>query len=127
MRTRPTSIGNLLLGQTRGRVLALLYGQPEEAYFARQIARHADTSVGAVQRELALLTGAGLITKSAVGRHIFYRANPVNPVFSELRDLVAKTTGVFKLLADALEPLSSRIETAFVYGSVAAHNDTATS
>ena len=68
MRTSLTSVGDLLFGQTRGRVLALLYGAPDETFFVRQISREVETSVGTVQRELALLADAGLIKRSAVGR-----------------------------------------------------------
>jgi predicted nucleotidyltransferase len=127
MRTSLTSVGDLLFGQTRGRVLALLYGAPDETLFVRQIARQVETSVGTVQRELALLTDAGLIKRSAVGSQVFYQANQEHPEFPELRALLAKTTGVFQMLKTALTPLSSRINIAFVYGSVARGEEKAAS
>jgi uncharacterized protein len=124
MRTPLTSVGDLLFGQTRGRVLALLYGAPDETFFVRQIARQVETSVGTVQRELALLTDAGLIKRSAVGSQVFYQANQEHPGFPELRALLAKTTGVFQMLKTAL---ASRINLAFVYGSVARGEEKASS
>jgi predicted nucleotidyltransferase len=127
MRTPLKSIGDLLFGQTRGRVLALLYGASDESFFVRQIARRIETSVGSVQRELALLTGSGLIDRSVLGAQVFYRANREHPAFAELRALLAKTTGVFQLLKTALAPLSARIDFAFVYGSVARGEDKAES
>jgi uncharacterized protein len=127
MRTGKRSLGDLLFGQTRGRVLALLYGRPDEAYHLREIARRTETSVGSIQRELSALADAGLISKSALGNQVFYRANAANPLFSDLRSLVAKTTGIFKLLEHALAPLSASIDFAFVYGSVATGQDTASS
>lgn len=122
-----TSGGDLLFGQTRGRVLALLYGASEESFFIRQIARQVETSVGTVSRELNLLADAGLIKRSAVGSRVFCQANQEHPDFPELRALVAKTTGVFQLLKTALAPLSPRIKLAFVYGSVARGEDKAAS
>jgi DNA-binding transcriptional ArsR family regulator len=119
MRTPVTSVGDLIFGQTRGRVLALLYGAPDETFFVRQIARQVETSAGTVQRELSLLTDAGLIKRAAVGSQVFYQANQEHPEFPELRALLAKTTGVFQLLKTALVPLLSQINLAFVYGSVA--------
>ena len=119
MRTVHTSIGDLVFGQTRGRLLALLYGAPDESFYVRQIARQIETSAGSVQRELALLTDAGLIERSVLGAQVFYRANREHPAFPELRALLAKTTGVFQLLKTALAPLAARIDFAFVYGSVA--------
>lgn len=127
MRTSLTSVGDLLFGQTRGRVLALLYGASDETFFVRQIARQVETSVGTVQRELALLADAGLIKRSAVGSQVFYQANQEHPDFPELRALLAKTAGVFQMLKAALVPLSSRITVAFVYGSVARGEERAAS
>ena len=127
MRTQQLSIGDLLFGQTRGRVLALLYSAPDESFFVRQIARQIETSVGSVQRELALLTGAGLIERSVLGVQVFYRANREHPAFQELRALLEKTAGVFQLLKTALAPLTARIDFAFVYGSVARGEDKAAS
>ena len=127
MRTQLASVGDLLFGQTRGRVLALLYGAPDEPLFVRQIARLAETSVGTVQRELALLTDAGLIKRSALGSQVFYQANQEHPDFPELRALLAKTAGVFQMLKAALAPFSARINLAFVYGSVARAEEKATS
>lgn len=127
MRTQLTSVGDLLFGQTRGRVLALLYGAPDETLFVRQIARQVETSVGTVQRELNLLADAGLIKRSTVGNQVFYQANQEHPEYPELRALLAKTAGVFQMLKRALAPLSSRIDVAFVYGSVARGEEKATS
>jgi len=127
MRTALTSVGDLLFGQTRGRVLALLYGTPDEPLFARQIARQVEISVGTVQRELTLLTDAGLIKRSALGSQVFYQANQEHPDFPELRALLAKTAGVFQMLKAALAPFSTRINFAFVYGSVARGEEKATS
>ncbi|HEY6447702.1 MAG TPA: nucleotidyltransferase domain-containing protein [Acidobacteriaceae bacterium] len=127
MSTVTPSIGDLLLGQTRGQILALLLGAPDESFFTRQIARQIETSVGTVQRELTRLTEAGLILRSALGSQVFYRANRDHPIFPELRALLAKTIGVFELLRNALAPLSARIDFAFVYGSVARGDDRAAS
>jgi predicted nucleotidyltransferase len=127
MRTPLTSTGDLLFGQTRGRILALLLSDPDQSFFVRQIARQIETSAGSVQRELAHLANAGLISRRVSGAQVFYCANRDHPVFEELRGLLAKTMGVFQLLKTALTPLSSRINFAFVYGSVARSEDKAAS
>lgn len=119
MRTTPQGLGGLLFGQTRGRILALLYGRPDQSFFVRQIARETRTSVGSVQRQLEALAEVELIHRSTTGRQVFYQANPDHPAFREIQTLVAKTTGVFHLLRSALLPLIDRISFAFVYGSVA--------
>lgn len=125
MRTTARSLGDVLFGQTRGGILALLYGQPDESFYVRQIARTLGTSVGAVQRELQNLEHVGLVDHARVGRQVFYRGSQDNPVFHDLRALLAKTKGVFHLLRSALEPLAKRIRIAFVYGSIAREEEKA--
>jgi predicted nucleotidyltransferase len=127
MRTVSTSTGALLFGQTRGRVLSLLFGAPDESFYIREIARQIETSVGTVQRELTLLAEVGLVNRSQRGNQVFYQVNREHPDYPELRALLAKTLGVFQLLKNALAPLKSRIDFAFVYGSVARGEDKATS
>jgi predicted nucleotidyltransferase len=119
MRTRGTSLENLLLGQTRGRILSTLYSAQDEAFFVRQIARSVKISVGTVQRELTTLSDAGLILRAQTGNQVFYRANRNHSVFAELQALLAKTVGVFHQLSDVLTPLAKGIQFAFVYGSFA--------
>jgi predicted nucleotidyltransferase len=127
MSTQLTSIGELLFGRTRGKVLALLFSAPDESFFLRQIARLVETSAGNVQRELSQLSEAGLITRSEIGSQVFYQANRELPEFPELKALIAKTTGVFQMLKTALAPLASRIAFTFVYGSFARGEEKATS
>jgi predicted nucleotidyltransferase len=127
MRTPTSAVGDLLFGQTRGRILATLYDKPDADFFVRQLARHINGSVGTVQRELATLTAAGLILREDRENQVFYRANQAHPVFAEMHSLLAKTAGVFHLLQNALTPLAQDIEFAFVYGSFARGEENAES
>lgn len=119
MGTNSKSLGDLLFGQTRGRVLALLYGMPDQTFFVRQIAREIGTSVGSVQRELETLSEVGLLNRTTIGRQVFYQANSHHPAFADVRSLIAKTSGIFHHLRSALAPLASQIIFALVYGSIA--------
>jgi len=87
----------------------------------------AQSGTGAVQRELAGLSDAGLLTVSKQGNQKHYQANANAPVFAELRGLVLKTMGLADVLRAALLPLAAQIDLAFVYGSVAKQLDTAQS
>jgi uncharacterized protein len=127
MSTGTSSLADVLFGRIRGAVLALLYGHADQSFFTRQIARQADASVGAVQRELENLVKVGLIVRSSLGNQVFYRADREAPIFSEMRALVNKTVGVFGVLRSALQPLSKRIAVAFLYGSIARQEETAQS
>lgn len=117
----------VLFGSTRRRVLAWLLGHADQAYYLRQIARQTGAAVGAVQRELELLTSAGLVRRTVQGRQVYFQANRDAPIFPELRGLFAKTAGLLDILRDALAPLGDAIQVAFVFGSAARNELRATS
>ena len=115
----PLSISDALFPLVRQRVLALLYGQAERSFYANEVIALAQSGSGAVQRELAGLSEAGLLTVSRVGNQRHYQANSACPVYAELRGLVLKTSGLADVLRAALLPIAAQISGAFVYGSVA--------
>jgi predicted nucleotidyltransferase len=120
-------LSTVLFGRTRSGVLALLYGQAEKSFYLREIARHIGASAGAVQSEMEQLCRAGLVTRTSSGHQVYYQANKASPVFGEMRALVTKTVGVFDVVRSALDAISAKIRVAFIYGSVARHEQTAES
>jgi predicted nucleotidyltransferase len=110
---------DVLFGRTRRSVLGWLYGHPDEAFYLRQIVRYTGAAHGAVQRELAALTGAGLLRRTVQGRQVYFQANRASPLFSDLQSILIKTTGLVGALREALRPLADRIVVAFVFGSAA--------
>jgi predicted nucleotidyltransferase len=120
-------VADALFSKSQQRVLGVLFGNPSRSYFANEIISLATTGIGAVQRELARLEAAGLVTVKRLGRQKHYQANAASPVFHELRGLVLKTSGVAEVLRAALAPLADRIDGAFIYGSLATGEDTAQS
>jgi len=117
-----------LFGKTRGALLKLFYGHPDESYYFQQIRRETGASgVGMIQRELETLVNVGLITKHRNGNKVYYRANQAHPTYPEMRALVGKTIGIFHILSLALEPVADRLRVAFVYGSVARQQEKAES
>lgn len=119
------ALSDVLFGQIRGGVFALLYGWADKAFYVRQIARHLHASPGSVRRELEKLAAVDLIVRTSLGNQVFYQVNRHHPVFSEMRALVNKTVGIFNTLRAALEPLSNRVCIAFVYGSIARQEERA--
>ncbi|HYC93429.1 MAG TPA: nucleotidyltransferase domain-containing protein [Thermoanaerobaculia bacterium] len=113
------SLADALFSGTRQRVLGLLFGHPERSFFATEIFQRAGSGRGAVQRELERLVDSGLAVVTRVGNQKHYQANAEAPIFSELRSIVLKTSGLAQPLCDALAPLAKKIELALVYGSVA--------
>lgn len=120
----PPSPADALFPKVRQRVLAVLFGMPERSFYANEVIALAQSGTGAVQRELAALTGAGLITVRKQGNQKHFQANSSAPVFADLRGLVLKTMGLADVLRAALAPLATQVDAAFVYGSVARQQDT---
>ena len=117
-KTEISILGTTLFGKTRRAVLALLYSHPDESFYLRQIARTTGAGMGALQRELKLLSEAGVIQRSEIGQQAFFKANADCPVFHELRNLIIKTFGVADVVRAALSPLADKIELAFIFGSM---------
>ncbi|WP_331344158.1 nucleotidyltransferase domain-containing protein [Cellvibrio sp. UBA7661] len=112
-------IAELLFSDYRRRVLGLLLMQPEQAYHVREIARLTQTQPGTLHKELSRLAEVGILEKMTQGNQVSYRANRQSLVFEELASIVRKTSGLADVLAQALLPLASQIELAWVFGSVA--------
>ena len=126
-RPQPGGVANTLFTKAQQRVLGVLFGNPGRSFFANEVIALAGTGTGAVQRELTRLASSGLVTVKRVGKQKHYQANEASPVFEDLRGLVVKTSGIADVLRVALAPLADRIGAAFVYGSVAKKEDTASS
>jgi predicted nucleotidyltransferase len=120
-------LANALFSNVQQRVLALIFGQPNRSFYASELIKLVGSGSGAVQRELARLEKSGLVSATRYGKQKHYAANQDSPIFEEIRSLVLKTVGLIEPLREALGPFGSKIEVAFVFGSVARGEDTAKS
>lgn len=102
-------------------------GHPGTQFHASEIIRRVGSGSGAVQRELEKLSDAGILNVTASGNRKLYYANRQSPIFAELRALIMKTAGLVEPLRLALAPFRTKIDLAFIYGSVAKGRDTAKS
>jgi DNA-binding transcriptional ArsR family regulator len=108
-----------LLPKTRQGILAATFVQPEKAWYVSELARRLRVPPSSLQRELRALSAAGILKTHRQGRMVYYQANADSPVFPDLRGLLLKTAGLVDVLADALRAVSSKIQFAFVFGSIA--------
>ena len=113
------SLAEVLFPEYRRRVLGLLLLHPGQRYHVREISRLTSTVSGTTARELSRLAEVGLLERTRTGNQVLYAANEQCPVFEELASILRKTSGLTDVLAQALAPLVSRIDTAFVFGSIA--------
>jgi predicted nucleotidyltransferase len=91
-------VADALFTKVQQRVLAVLFGNHERSFYATELIALACSGSGAVQRELAQLELAGLVTVKRLGNQKHYQANSSAPIFEELRGLVLKTSDPVDLL-----------------------------
>jgi predicted nucleotidyltransferase len=121
------SIAKALFSDSQSRVLRWLFGQPERGYHINELLRLTGLGSASLQRELKKLAEAGLVRSERVGNLRRFQANTESPVYGELLALTRKTIGVEPMLRKALQPLASKLDRAFIYGSVAKGTDSAKS
>ncbi len=121
------SISAALFSDSQARLFRWLFGQPGRSYHLSELRRLSGLGSASLQRELNRLVEAGLVLSERVGNLRRFQANPQSPVYSELIALTRKTLGAEPLLREALQPIAARLETAFIYGSIAKQTDTAES
>lgn len=116
-------LSSYLFNKTSRGLLALLFGRPDESFYVNQIVQLLGGGTGAVQRELKMMTEAGIIVREEKGNLVYYHANSNSPIFSELKNIVRKTFGVADIIRESLTLISKKIGVAFIFGSVARSSD----
>jgi uncharacterized protein len=116
-------LSGFLFSKTRRGLLALLYGRPDETFYVNQLMQATGSGSGAVQRELKLMTEAGVLNRTQQGNLVNYQANPDSHIFSELKSIVRKTFGAAGVVRRALGTKAEQIRLAFIFGSVARGSD----
>lgn len=122
-----TSIGDVLFTKTQQKVLGLLYGRPDETFYLNEIVRLAGVGKGTIKRELERMQASGLLTVERIGNQNHYQANHDNPIYHELLGIVRKTFGIADVIRAVLAPVFEQIDLAFIYGSIAKGEDSASS
>ena len=81
-----------LFPMVRAEVLRLLFTNPKQERYVRELSRLSYLSLQTVQDELAKLEAAELISSRSNGYHRFYRANSRHPLYGTLRNLIMRGT-----------------------------------
>ena len=109
---------NIAKSKIRQSLLALFFTNPDQRYYLRELQRLLGYSAGSIRRELLRFQKDNLFDTIKAGNLLYYHINKTNPLFNELKNIVAKTVGVEGSLKNTL--LSIRdIKSAFIYGSFA--------
>jgi len=118
MRQRKSPL-DFLFPRTRQGVLTAFLSHADRSWYRSDLAKHLSVRPSSLQRELAGLVQAGVLTQRVEGNRSYFQADPACPFLPELRGLIEKTAGIAAQLGEALSPLRSKITVAFIFGSVA--------
>jgi len=91
-----TDLKDLMISRVRVSLLELFFAHGEAMYYVREITRLIREEINAVRRELDRMVGFGLLKSEQRGNRLYYRLNSRYLFFRELKQMVAKTTGLGK-------------------------------
>lgn len=105
----------LFSSETRVSLLTFFFTRLDKRFYVRELARHLGRDISGVKRELDNLERAGLLASEKVGNLRYYRVNKASPIYTDIKGVVAKTTGIHASLREGLRKIKG-IQTAMVYG-----------
>lgn len=117
---------SLVRSKTARKILVLLFLNPDERFYIRQLERLAEEPVSAVRRELEKLEKSGLLLSKDEAKVKYYWVNKQNPIYEELKKIILKTQAIGSTLKNLVKKIPD-IKIAFIYGSVAKGNESAVS
>ncbi|KKR44892.1 MAG: Transcriptional regulator [Microgenomates group bacterium GW2011_GWC1_41_20] len=94
------NLADIITSKVRIKVLELFFSNLKEVYHVRGIVRQTSEEINAVRRELTKLEKDGLLRKEPRGNRIYYSIRSEYPLFGDLTSIVAKTTGLGKIITD---------------------------
>ncbi len=110
-------LAELLSSRARSEIFRILFDGNEAELHGREIQRRSGLNDSTIRQELRKLVRLDLIWRRKDSNRVYYRAKTENPLYSEIRNLVLKTSGLADVLKSALR--HKRIHIAFVFGSIA--------
>src|ERR1039457_3510934 len=116
---RNSAVLTSLFPQIRQGVLAATLAQPDKWWYLSELAGRLGTSPSSLQRELSSLVASGILVHRREGTRAYFKAATQSPVFRDLQQLFEKTAGLTPILEQILKPFGNKIQSAFIYGSVA--------
>ena len=118
-------LAELLSSRARAEIFRLLLSGTGGELHVREIERRSGLNDSTIRQELRKLVRLDLVQSRRDSNRVYYRAKTENPLYPEICNLVIKTSGLADALKSAL--VDKRIRVAFVFGSIARGDETATS
>lgn len=107
-------LDKLFTSGIRADIMSLLFNNPEEKFYVREIARLINKNPSGVKRELDKLEEMDLVVTEKEGNLKYFRVNKNSSLFPELKGLIAKSLGLPGALKSVLN--AAEAKAAFIYG-----------
>ncbi len=85
---------HIIISRVRVKILTLFLSNPGKIFHVRDIVRKVNEEINAVRRELLHMEKAGMVSKEPRANRLLYAFRKDYPLYFELLELVAKTTGL---------------------------------
>jgi DNA-binding transcriptional ArsR family regulator len=110
-------LAEILSSRVRAEIFRLLFGVNEVELHVREIKRRSGLNISTVRQELEKLERLDLVIARREGNRLYYCANREHPLFSDIHNLVIKTSGLVDILREAV--VKEGVKIAFVFDSIA--------
>jgi predicted transcriptional regulator with HTH domain len=114
-------LDKLFTSGIRAGIMSLLFNNPDEKFYVREIARLVNKNPSGVKKELDNLHTMDLVVSEREGNLKYFKVNKNSPLFPELKGLIAKSLGIPGALKSVLK--ASEAKTAFIYGPYVRNQD----
>ena len=84
-------VEQLFGSKTRVKLLQLFYGNPNRAFYVREITRKIDEQINSVRRELANLLSIGIIASDTTNNRLYYEVNQDYEFYGPLKTIFGTT------------------------------------
>jgi predicted nucleotidyltransferase len=118
-------LAELFTSDTRAEIMRILFDGEGKEHYLREIEKITNVHISSIQKEVKHLVSIDLIKARKDGNRIYYKANSEHPIYPDLVSIVEKTVGIIALLKEKLN--DSKIECAFLFGSMAKNKEKAAS
>lgn len=111
-------LAGIITSKATRKILGLLFSNPKDRYYIRQLERLTGLQVNAVRQGLKKLESSGFLLSKEEGNVKYFWLNTKNPIYEEMKSIMFKT----QIIGDHLRDLFGKapdIAVAFIYGSVA--------
>jgi len=87
---------DFMVSRVRVKLFELFFLHPDDLFYVREITRTVKEEINAVRRELDKMLSYGLLKSEERGNRLYYFLNKKYVFYSEMQQMIAKTTGVGK-------------------------------